>query len=644
MCGIFGIVLKKNSEIGSEKLLRSLFIASESRGKEASGIFIERDETVDIFKSADKATKFVEDKMYQKLVGTSWCLAVGHSRLATNGSIGDNRNNQPVLRGDWFGVHNGIITNEDDLWKMIGEKPELTLDTEVLMALLQSLMKKYGLVKSIRKAFSLLEGEATVALRNSSNRVLILATNTGSLYFSWLNDGSLIFASERYILGKVLSAHGMAGEILQLPAGRGLCIDGQSWKSEVFELKRGSIVDDFGKARKLQIIDNSSYRKIGMVGINNKFDALRKHDFDYERIYALKRCRRCILPITTPFISFDENGVCSYCSNHQKITYRGIKALLEIIDPYRSKNGEPDCIVGFSGGRDSSYGLHILKRELRLNPIAYTFDWGMLSDMGRQNAARVVGKLGVEHIVVSADIAKKRENVRKNILAWMKKPELGMVPLFMAGDKESEYHMNELVKKTGIKLVIYFRGNSFERDEFKTGHAGVSNADPGGVIHNLAITGKIKLALYYGGQFLSNPAYLNPSIWDTAKAYTATYLIPHDYLYLWHYLSWEEKKVISTLRKEYNWQSPDDNPATWRIDDASPAFYNYIYYQIQGFTEHDSLRSHQIREGELSRNEAWEIVCEENRPRYKALQWYFDVLKLNGDEVLSVVDGMKRLY
>jgi glutamine---fructose-6-phosphate transaminase (isomerizing) len=209
----------------------------------------------------------------------------------------------------------------------------------------------------------------------------------------------------------------------------------------------------------------------------------------------------------------------------------------------------------------------------------------------------------------------------------MKKPNLGMVPLFMAGDKESEYHMNELVKKTGIKLVVYCRGNQFEREEFKAGHCGVNHADPGGVIHHLSWQGKVQMVLYYGKEFLLNPAYINTSLWDTAKAYAATYLIPHDYVYLWHYLPWEEKNVVKILRNEYNWQLPSDNPATWRIDDASPAFYNYIYYQVQGFTEHDSLRSHQIREGHMTRKEAWKIVCEENKPRYEALQWYFETLK-----------------
>ena len=71
-----------------------------------------------------------------------------------------------------------------------------------------------------------------------------------------------------------------------------------------------------------------------------------------------------------------------------------------------------------------------------MNPVAYTYDWGMVTDLARRNQARLCSQLGVEHIWVSADIKQKRRNVRKNVEAWLKRPELGMVPLFMAGDKQ----------------------------------------------------------------------------------------------------------------------------------------------------------------------------------------------------------------
>jgi len=71
-----------------------------------------------------------------------------------------------------------------------------------------------------------------------------------------------------------------------------------------------------------------------------------------------------------PFITFDEKGVCNYCHNYKNIDYQGKEALEEALAPYRSRNGRPDCIVALSGGRDSTYGLHYVKKVLKMNPTA----------------------------------------------------------------------------------------------------------------------------------------------------------------------------------------------------------------------------------------------------------------------------------
>ncbi len=82
-----------------------------------------------------------------------------------------------------------------------------------------------------------------------------------------------------------------------------------------------------------------------------------------------------------------------------------------------------------------------------MHPITFTYDWGMVNDLARRNQARVVGKLGIEHIVISADIRTKRANIRKNLKAWLKRPDLGMVPILMAGDKQFYYYFHKVRNK-----------------------------------------------------------------------------------------------------------------------------------------------------------------------------------------------------
>ena len=77
----------------------------------------------------------------------------------------------------------------------------------------------------------------------------------------------------------------------------------------------------------------------------------------------------------------------------------------------------------------------------------------MLTGLARRNQSRMCGKLGVEHILVSADIRKKKEH-KENVLAWLKKPHLGMIPIFMAGDKQYYYYTNKLMEQYKIGLSI----------------------------------------------------------------------------------------------------------------------------------------------------------------------------------------------
>ena len=90
-----------------------------------------------------------------------------------------------------------------------------------------------------------------------------------------------------------------------------------------------------------------------------------------------------------------------FCNAYEKQEFKGEDELIKILEKYRSKNNKPDCLVGFSGGRDSSYGLHLLKEKFKMNPIAYTYDWGLTTDNARINAAKICGKLGIQHATIA---------------------------------------------------------------------------------------------------------------------------------------------------------------------------------------------------------------------------------------------------
>lgn len=308
-----------------------------------------------------------------------------------------------------------------------------------------------------------------------------------------------------------------------------------------------------------------------------------------------------------------------------------------------SLTSEPDVLVPVSGGRDSSYSLHYIKNALGLNPVAYTYDWGMVTDLARRNISRMCGALGVEHVLISADIAQKRKNIRKNVLAWLRKPHLGTVTLFMAGDKHFFYYARMLQRQMGIDSTL-FGMNPFERTDFKVAFCGIDEKFSKSHHYNLDLINKLRLMLFFGCQFISNPAYINSTMLDSLKGYVSYYLLPKDYLSLYDYVRWDENEINHVLLNYYSWETASDTRTTWRIGDGTAAFYNYIYYRVAGFSENDTLRSNQIREGMLNREDGLKLLEEENRPRVETIKWYCDTIGIDARSALIKINEMPTMY
>jgi len=115
-------------------------------------------------------------------------------------------------------------------------------------------------------------------------------------------------------------------------------------------------------------------------------------------------CKRCVLDSTIPNVIFDEDGLCNYCVLHDELESkypldgskdREIQLLMDKI----RKDGEGrryDCVVGLSGGCDSSYMLYLLKEKYNLRPLAITFDNTWSTTIAVENILNMTEKLGVD--------------------------------------------------------------------------------------------------------------------------------------------------------------------------------------------------------------------------------------------------------
>lgn len=604
MCGIFGEV---STSIVNMKDISQLSNFARRRGVDSSGLIYLKN-GYQILRANYDIRSLLKETDHVK---TS--IILGHSRLVTNGL----NDNQPVFRDGVVVIHNGIVTNENEVWSSLTFERKFIIDSETIVVLVLDFIKRNDdrLDGIFDYLLANLKGTVSTAILIPHLGKLLLFSNNGSLYYL-KNRGGLSFASESYSLESV---HGIKPN----------------------RLFRSGYIVDVPYSNSIKIIKDSPIRDEDLIPtfrINIEEEALLEYS-----VHQLRRCKNCILTETMPYIEFDKNGVCNYCNNYKlRNQFKSREELIELIHPYKGEY-DYDCIVPFSGGRDSCYSLHIIVKELGLRPLTFTYDWGMVTDLARRNISRMCEQLGVENIVIAANISNKRRNIKKNLNAWLKYPDLGMVSILTAGDKHF-FKYNEIVKKENRIELELWGTNPLEVTHFKSGFLGLK---PAFANNNVYLSGWQKQLNYQLLRFkamLKSPSYFNLSLWDTLSGeYYRSIKKKSNYFHIYDYWRWDENEVNSVL-SEYGFEKAPDTNTTWRIGDGTAAFYNYIYYSVAGFTEHDTFRSNQIREGQLTREEALELVIDENRPRYQNIRWYLDALGLDFKEVISRINNIKKLY
>ncbi|WP_022885776.1 glucosamine 6-phosphate synthetase [Glaciibacter superstes] len=604
MCGIFGAV---NSDGIDERAIRVLVKQAKQRGRDSSGIVMRRDSEYHAY-----CADFEIDKLLRRVPIGHADLLFGHSRLITNGTS----DNQPVLRDSVVVVHNGIVVNHEKLWNNTPASRELSIDTEIIPAII-ALELAAGKTpdQAANKVLEVAEGVVACAALIPERGELILFSNNGSLY-AGDRAGGIVFSSERYPLEQL-----EATDIRQIrdavtykvPVGAAQ-IPLKEWSSRTIDLVPG----------------------LSLTSAEESLLEFPKPEF--------RRCTKCILPETMPFIQFDEDGVCNYCANYRIRNHpRPKKELFDLVEPYRRAGGD-EVLVPFSGGRDSSFALHLIVKELGLKPITYTYDWGMVTDLGRRNISRMSARLGVENIIVAADITKKRDNIRRNLTAWLKSPHLGMLSVLTAGDKHFFRHIETVKKETGLQLNLWGI-NPLEVTHFKAGFLGVPPDFAEERVYSHGAMKQLRYQRLRSRAMLQSPGYFNRSLWDTLSGeYYRSFTEKSDYFHVFDYWRWDEHEINNTLLGEYDWELAPDTSTTWRIGDGTAGFYNYAYFTIAGFTEHDTFRSNQIREGDITREEALRLVADENAPRYANIKWYLDVLGIDFKDAIREVNNAPRLY
>jgi len=117
----------------------------------------------------------------------------------------------------------------------------------------------------------------------------------------------------------------------------------------------------------------------------------------------MRLCTKCVLPESFPSVTFDGEGVCNYCRE-----FKGRETLDAAKGKYRTRfeellekhhrPGVYDCLMAYSGGKDSTFTLTVLREKYDLSILALTIDNGFVSPTAVSNIKKVAEGLGIDHI------------------------------------------------------------------------------------------------------------------------------------------------------------------------------------------------------------------------------------------------------
>lgn len=348
----------------------------------------------------------------------------------------------------------------------------------------------------------------------------------------------------------------------------------------------------------------------------------------------LKRCSRCVLPETHETIMFNEHGVCNICQQAEfkqnQLDWQAKKQELdEIIAKYKGKY-EYDCIVPYSGGKDSTWTLLYLIKEYNLKPLVVRYDHGFLRPTVLENTKRAIRKLGVDfqHFTSNWKVVRKlmlQSFLEKGDFCWHCHTGIFSYPMWVALEKN-------------IPLIIWGEPSSEYTAYYSYDQPEEVDEKRFNRYVNLGITAQDMLVRMQGEvEERDLKAFSYPPLRELRR-------LGYRSICLGSYVPWDVKKQVAIIQDELGWQGDqvENVPPGYdyeKIECYLQGVRDYIKYIKRGYTRPSHLATLDIRHGRLSHEQALRMVDEYEGKRPPSLDIFLDLLGLTEAEFMEVAQS-----
>lgn len=324
------------------------------------------------------------------------------------------------------------------------------------------------------------------------------------------------------------------------------------------------------------------------------------------------RCSKCLMPSSLPNSNFNQSNECSWCqSDFPNYSPKGTEKLGEILDQHRIEYGSADCLVGVSGGKDSSYVVMELQRTFGMKVEAFTYAHDGLKPFALQNAKKVCEKLGVKHHNVSIPGNKHLETFKSFFNVWMKSPTLLTANLSCVACKHLHILGTELAIKRKIPMVVWGMIPLENPPLTAIDREGVKDIEQGNMLKNAMLFAKEILNSM--DLFKAVMSHFSTCFYGCMAVSPTTSYIKLRYpsvkqILFFDYVDWKPHKMIESLVANAGWEPPTKVATDWHYDCIFSAIKSYMFQKTLGITYMDAFLSNQIRYGLISRKEAWDTL------------------------------------
>ena len=348
----------------------------------------------------------------------------------------------------------------------------------------------------------------------------------------------------------------------------------------------------------------------------------------------LKRCKKCLLPETHETIIFDEQGVCNVCRQNEfkkgKIDWTQKKRELdELIEQYRGKY-EYDCIVPFSGGKDSTWALYYLMKEYKIKPLVVRFDHGFLRPNLNDNTVLTLRNLGADFHSFTPNwkVVQKlmlQSFLEKGDFCWHCHTGIFSYPMWVAirynvplifwGEPSAEY----------ASYYSYDQPEDVDEKRFNR-------------VTNLGISA-LDMAVRLGGEMDERDfrPYTYPPLKELRR-------IQYRSVCLGSYIPWDVRTQSKIIQDELGWKGDlvENVPPGYnyeKIECYLQGVRDYIKYIKRGYTRPTHLGSIDIRHDRLTREEGMDMLSKYEGKKPASLGIFLEMVGLSEDEFFKIAQS-----